>query len=242
VVDPCPCGPSDRIPVADIVAAAATDNDNAAIGLDPDALVSPGGRLRLDLPCGKYFLNGIESNESIVVAVHGNAAIFLDGDLLYDGTQLDFLVAPGAELDLFVSGRVAVRGQFNFGSRAHPFASRLYVGGTGEAVTLQDDTVLNGFVYAADGRVSASHPVTLHGGLFVGEFSSLGDTRLHYDRAILSAGDSCGPPDIDECTDTCTDCGSSEACVGGSCGECSDDGDCCAPMVCHEGSCTIVID
>jgi hypothetical protein len=242
VVDPCPCEPGDRIPVADIVAAAATDNDNAALGLDPDALVSPGGELRLDLPCGRYFLSGIESDEAIVVAVHGRTAIFIEGDLLYGGTRLEFLVYPGAELDLFVSGRVAVRGQFNFGSRARPAASRLYVGGPGEALTLQDDTVLNGFVYAPEGELASSHPVTVHGGLFVGEFSSLGDTRIHYDRAILSAGDACAPPDADECTDTCTDCGSRQACVEGSCGECTGDGDCCAPMRCHEGSCTIFIE
>jgi hypothetical protein len=116
------------------------------------------------------------------------------------------------------------------------------VGGTDEAIRLHDDTHLNGFVYAVEGRVNATHPVTVFGGLFAGEFTSLGDTTLHYDRAVLSAGDNCDPPGDDDCTNTCTDCGSSLACVDGTCGGCTSDADCCAPTTCYMGSCTTLID
>ncbi|MHB1846815.1 MAG: hypothetical protein ACYCWW_18490, partial [Deltaproteobacteria bacterium] len=75
VPPPCDCSPSQLIDVAAIVQDGMLHNDNAAIGLNPDALNSNGtgysGANRLDLPCGRYYLSAIHAGSAITIAVHG---------------------------------------------------------------------------------------------------------------------------------------------------------------------------
>jgi hypothetical protein len=239
VEPPCSCESSDLVPVAAIVAAAASSNDNEAVGLDPSALVDVSEPLRLDLPCGRYVLDGVETDSSITIGIHGRTAIFIDGDIVVDGGRFDFVVQPGAELDVFVTGKIAVDGRFSFGSRSRPAASRLYVGSSAvDAVTFFHDTVFNGFLYAGEGTIDVRHPFEIFGGIFAGDFDSSGETTIHFDRAILRAGNDCDPP-----TGTCSRCGgcpSNQACVDGACGECETSDDCCPPLFCAGGVCLLL--
>lgn len=233
VVEP-PCRCDSRVPVAAIVAAAATANDNEAVGLDPSILINRREPLRLDLPCGRYVLDGVVTDSSITIGIHGKTALFIDGDIVVDGGRFDFIVQPGAELDVFVTGRVSVDGRFVFGSRVRPAASRLYVGSSAaDAVVFFHDTVFHGFLYAGEGTISVRHPLEVFGGVFAGNFDSSGETRIHYDRAILRGGDGCVPPP-GTCSQ-CGDCATTQACIAGVCGACETTADCCAPLFCSEG-------
>ena len=58
VPDPCDCAANQLIDVAAIVASGQASNDDTIIGLDPNVFVNGTGALRLDLPCGRYYLGG----------------------------------------------------------------------------------------------------------------------------------------------------------------------------------------
>jgi len=52
---------------------------------------------------------------------------------------------------------------------------------------------------------------------------------------------STSPPPPPPVCQTCGSCNAGTACVGGSCGPCSYDSDCCSPLICAEGSCQQLI-
>jgi hypothetical protein len=274
---PCDCGADVRVPVGDIVAAAATDNDNDVIGLDPDALQSPGEDLRLELPCGSYYLSAVQSADAITVVATGRTALYVDGDVT-GGAPITFSVAPGGELDLFIAGDFSSSGTVTLGSPAYPALMRVYLGSP-NGVTLSSEIEVGAFLYAAEGGVHSSGDIEVFGGVFAGEYTASGDTTVHYDGAVLSAGESCPPPggvvvDTDggtiapggdggvvdgadggavppddggmtpvdpppESCDSCNDCGN-QACIDGECGSCVTTSDCCAPLLCLDGTCLLV--
>jgi hypothetical protein len=144
IAPPCRCDASEIIPVEAIVAhyAMPANNDNAAIGLDPDALATPASPGRLDLPCGYYYLSRIHTAGAATIAVHGRTAVFVGGSIDI-GSALTFALDPGSTLDVFVGGTVVATASFQVGSPAYPARSRFYVGGVcggaGAACTLDAD-------------------------------------------------------------------------------------------------------
>lgn len=239
VPDPCDCDARARIPVAAIVAAAVDENDNALVGLAPDALVVPGGPRRLDLPCGRYYVSAIDTNSPLTIAAHGRTALFIGGDVR-STAPLDIVVAPGAELDLLVGGGVEVSARLNIGPRDRPAAMRFYVGGVGTALELTNDAIVGGFVYVAEGTVTVSNPLEIFGGVFAGAFRNAGSTTIHYDRGVLRAGDACTPPPEPGGCTSCTECGN-QACIEGACGACTSSAQCCAPLYCGlDGVCSLL--
>jgi hypothetical protein len=132
---PCKrCDPASQIPVnAYITNYSGTNNDNAGIGLNADKFKAgaPGyvGSGILDLPCGYYFLSRIDVAGNLTIVAHGNTALFVQGDINSGpGTGLTISEAPGARLDLFVGGAIALQGSPNLGNSAYPANQRTYVG------------------------------------------------------------------------------------------------------------------
>lgn len=229
----CDCAENKRIPIAAIVAAHESDNDNEALGLDPAALDSPGSALRLDLPCGNFYLTTIDTSLDTTIHVQGRTALYVAGDVAAS-SSLAFVLGPEAELDVFVAGTLRVSDTFVFGSPNYPALSRLYVGGAAK-IALSDDVRLAGQLYAASSeQLVWSAKNAIYGSVLAGSFRSSDVTAIHYDRGVLKAGEDC-PPGGGECG-SCEDC-NNQACKNGVCGECGADSDCCAPLVCREGSC-----
>lgn len=234
---PCDCAPDKILPIANIVAAHRTNNDNALIGLSPDALADVNQPLRVDLPCGRYYLSGIDTNSPLTIHATGRTALFIDGDVV-TGAPLAFTVAPTGELDVFIADKLVTTAKMTIGSPNFPALTRIYVGGVGPSVTLTNDVVIAGFLYMARGAFAAGNPLTVFGGLITGDFRNSNSTAIHYDRQVLEAGDAC-PPEPPQCT-SCADCGN-QACNAGTCGACTSNADCCAPLTCSMGECVIVI-
>jgi hypothetical protein len=122
VPPPCDCAPDRLIPVTSIVSAGHTDNDNATIGLDPDAMVSPGRPARLDLPCGRYYLSKMTSSLAMTIAAHGRAALFIDE--IDTGGPVTITLDSTAELDIFVGGRMSISGPLTGAPWARPVIRR----------------------------------------------------------------------------------------------------------------------
>jgi hypothetical protein len=234
VPPPCDCAASQLIPVAAIVAARQTSNDNAAIGLDP-ALLAKGKQQpgRVDLPCGNYYFDSISAAGPLTIAAHGRTGIYVGGDVV-SSTPLTITLDATAELDLFIAGTLVTSQTLIIGSPNYPALTRVYVGSAAK-LQFSNTAAVAGNFYAAYAQVRWSAPTDIYGAVFAGDFNSSQKTHIHYDLSVLQAGKACAPPPSPGCK-SCQDC-NNQACVNGACGQCRTDDDCCAPLVCFQGKC-----
>ncbi|MGH7270209.1 MAG: DUF7305 domain-containing protein, partial [Polyangiaceae bacterium] len=165
VAPPCDCAPNDIVGVAGVVATYLAHNDDAALGIDPTMLENVQSDVAMTLPCGRIFFTRIGANvASIRLTVARRVALFVGGDLSVADFEID--APPGAEVDLFVSGSVSVRGAFRVGDASNQAGARTYVGGPG--VNLQGAATLAGSLYAPGSvlTLGASAPTTVYGSIF----------------------------------------------------------------------------
>jgi hypothetical protein len=251
VKPPCDC--ASPIPVGSVVTAAKTNNDNASIGLDPAIMTQAGHPPRIDLPCGRYYLLGFNSGGLIVG--HGHTAVFIDGSVTA-GNPLTMTVAdPTSTLDIWISGTIVSTSGFNLGSPSYPALTRVYVGGT-QTLDIQSSLIIGAEIWAGNATVIWESGSDMFGALFAGDFQALSAFNLHHDQGIDYAGGGCPSPGGGSSPDggpggpggadggpggsptcgTCKDCGN-QACVQGTCGQCSSSSQCCPPLVCQAGTC-----
>jgi len=192
VPDPCDCtAPFD---VGAIIAATATVNDNAAKGLDPNRLITPGGSVSLDIGCGTYFLNSIDSAAPVNLNIHGRALLAIAGGVTLSG-GMTIIFDPGAELDLLIGGAVTSYGPYPVGAYTAA-ALRIWIAGAAP-LTFNGHPVIGGIFEAPLSNVSAPSGMEVYGSILASSFA-FGDLVLvHYDQAVLSSGLPCGDPPLD---------------------------------------------
>ena len=111
----------------------------------------------------------------------------------------------------------------------------MYVAGASE-IKFEDQTNIGGYLYAAFGLLNVQSPLEVFGGVYAGDYNANDSVDIHYDREVLNAGDDCPEdPEPPGCT-SCLDC-NGQACNGGTCGDCTTNADCCAPLRCNNGTC-----
>jgi hypothetical protein len=226
VAPPCDCSAGQIVDVAAFVARHASNNDNASIGLDAGALGNLAGPSRLELPCGRFYLDRIGGAGALTISVRGRAALFVDGDISLESTLI-VEVIPGGELDLFVSGALVAQERFTIGSPDRPARARLYFGTTG-SLQISGGALIAANVYAPTAELSASAPIEVFGSLFVRRLNTSADLTIHYDAAILTAAADCPAPSPAGCA-ACPDC-TNDACHPVT-------SQCCAPLSCSGGTC-----
>ena len=236
VPPPCPCEDKDILDVAALVADAKTHNDNTIAGIVPTMFNTMIGYATATLPCGKFYIEQIAGIGDLVIKVTGRAALFVDGSINNTG-NLEFNLSPGAEIDVFIRDNLAITGRATFGQKDRPAASRVYIGGDGDIMLVGDGEFV-GNVYAPRSLVQAVGYGAFLGSLFARDFVCPGFADFSYDMAINHAGDPCTTPTPPP--GTCTQCGTctgGTACVGGKCGACRSDADCCSQLICSGGKC-----
>ncbi len=255
------CSEADRLPISEIVSRhSGPDNDNAAVGLDPEALAGSDGDGILRLPCGEYYLSSIDVNDSTTIVAEGRTALYVGGDVEI-GQNLTIKPTAGAELDVFIAGDVTLDDRIELGDAAYPASTRFYVGGD-DGWDFGSDGRMAGFVYALPGGIVADDGIELYGGMYTDNLDAGSDVEIHYDRGILQAGESCVPPaepdpepvgdagladadgrggmDADGSGGDADGRGGSGETCGGAGASCGEDGDCCVPLVCGaEGTCDV---
>jgi hypothetical protein len=190
VPPPCDCG-AGFVDVAGAIAAAVARNDDQAAGFAPDRLSAVTASTVLDVPCGTYALTGIDTQQSLFLAVHGRALLAVSGDVVL---RAGFTVTldPGAELDLLIGGRLLSSGNNTIGSMT-PARFRIWVSGS-QSVVFDDDPNVGAVIYAGGAQVAASSGLELSGALFAKTLTSGSQVNLHFDQAVLSSGTTCGEP------------------------------------------------
>jgi hypothetical protein len=183
----CVCDP---FSVPDIVTAAATSNDNAALGVAADALVGASGEASLTLTCGRVYLHAITevSPADVTVVVEGNVALFVGGAV--DVSAFSVVLAPGASLDVFVAGPLALRAGSSLGDPARPAALRVY---TGDAtpITLGGDRAFSGLLHADHAPVIIESTMHFHGALVAWEVDAAAGFFVHQDLAFDALASTC---------------------------------------------------
>lgn len=234
---PCPCAPADLLDVGTLVDDARTHNDNAKFGIDQKMLNLVVGNIEVTLPCGRFYLEQIAGAGNLIINVSGRVALFIEDDLAAAG-NLEFRLAPSAEIDIFVKDNLVLTGRAVFGDASRPAASRIYVGGEGDVMLVGADRFV-GNLYAPRSLVTAVGYVDVAGSVFARDFLVPGYANFVYDRAIQDAGDNCdAPPHPPTSCLQCGTCTSGAACVDGACGACRNDADCCSPLTCMDGICS----
>lgn len=269
VPPPCDACGASQVPVGAIVDyyADPTHNDNAKVGLATNALSNLSGTTRIDLPCGYYYFDSINTTGSVTIYAHGHTAVFVGGNV--SGSVVSFSLDPTGTFDVFVKGTVSTGSDFILGNPNYAALTRMYVGGS--ALTLNGEAHFAGLFYAANANVNLTSHLTVYGAFYSNNFKSVENTDIHYDRAALIAGVGCPPPPKpsppdggvpdgggtpdgggapDAASDagvppgtpcgSCKDCGN-QACVqpAGVCGSCTTSSQCCAPLVCIGGTCKV---
>lgn len=229
-----PCNCQQKLDIGALVASFKNNNDNATVGLDPDALANVVGDRQVTLDCGRFYVNSIGGAGKLVINVPKRVALFVGGDVFMSG-QAQVNLGEQGEIDIFVAGDFIVNGDTKFGDPARPAGTRVYVDGS-KAIGLNGTSAFVGNLFAPHAMVVSNVNLEVFGSIYANGFVGNNWVKIHYDKGILKAGDQCKVPP-NKCN-TCGDCGSEQACKGGACTTCSADADCCPPLICYQnGKC-----
>jgi hypothetical protein len=188
---PCGCAPSTLLPISQVVAQAATVNDDAAHGLDPSgaSLIGAG---TLSLPSGTYYFKDVARIGLAKIEVTGHVALAFDGALVSLGVGL-FDIAPGASLDVYVTGLLGTAGAVKLGDPTHPEAFRLFVGGAGGMIATAGVDEWDGLIYAPQADIAFAGVTAVHGSVFANQLAWAGLLEVTYAGAS-QPGSSCTAP------------------------------------------------
>jgi hypothetical protein len=108
----------------------------------------------------------------------------------------------------------------------------MYVGGS--SFTLSAAATVGANVYAPGAVLQLASSFEMWGAIFAQDLQFSGDFAIHYDTSVLEQP-GCTPPGT-PCK-TCDDCsGATPSCKAGTCTACASNADCCAPLVCNQGT------
>jgi hypothetical protein len=236
---PPPCDCDDLLDVSALVDAVNAANDDAKIGLDPHAFELVLGALETTLPCGVYAVTRVTSAGHVKLNVTAKVVLAIDGDFAPTG-NFEIDLAPGASIDVLIRGKLLATGRAVFGRKENPAASRIWIAGDDD-VTLTGAAEFVGNLYAPRSKVTATGYLDVWGSIFARDFIVPGYASFVYDRAVLEAGDDCGPTPPPTTCKRCGVCPGGTACVDGTCTTCKTDADCCGQQVCRAGRCEALL-
>jgi hypothetical protein len=187
---PCICDGAAEVTAA--VGDHAVANHDAEISIGPDRLVNVDGDDRLDLPCGRFYLDeisGTTAGKTVVIAAGGRTSLFI-GDNITLKQNLTIELEPDAELDVFVGGFIQVEGVAILGDRARPRALRIHVASSG-SINLSPGSALSGNLYAPLSDLNSTGPLEVYGAVVVNHINGADTVTVHHDLAITAAGEDC---------------------------------------------------
>lgn len=181
---PCACGDDERTDVAGIVAAARTDNDNGANGVDANGFTFVAGDIEMTLAEGRNFFEDFVAAGAVRIEVTGPTVMYVDGDLAFAGLFEVILADDDSSLDVFINGNLAAAGALDIGSSTSPSKVRIYVAGD-EDIAIAGAADLGASIFAPGSRVALAGDFEFDGALVAGSLAQAGVLRVRYDADIL---------------------------------------------------------
>jgi hypothetical protein len=170
---PCDCDPATFFDVEAAVAAAAQASQGQSSW---DAV----GDNELHLTGGNYYVTSADVVGRTTIRVDAPSSVYVDGSLRQVGAE-QWQIAPGATLDLFVSGDVLSVGRLIAGNPSDPTSFRLYVGGSGKTMLgAVGDTQLYGALYAPRSVVGFVGNTKVVGSIFAKALDAVGALTVEY--------------------------------------------------------------
>jgi hypothetical protein len=160
------------------VRAHATDNDNTRVASTLSGIEHFSAPLTATLPCGRYYLAGIQGEGALVLRVTGHVALYIDGSVqLPQGLRIE---APApARVTLVVNGAFHITGGFTLGEAAtttarHVLAvnSQVYLDG--------GESLLDGALYAPQTELLSTAPLEIRGAAYVDRARLNNATAIRY--------------------------------------------------------------
>lgn len=242
VDDPCPCDPDELLDIPAIVQDGRVNNHNAQAGIDPGILSGLVGLHRVELPCGRYYIDEVSGVGDVQLVVNGRTALYVGGDISNVGI-FDIELGPQGEIDIYVEGNLNQIGYSPFGNVTRPSGVRIYVAGD-QQIDFAGFEPFGGNLYAPHADLYAAGYIDITGSIFVHDVWSGNYIDVEYDLDILEVGGDpeCGPdeppPGEPQCNSKCSEaCAVGQACVEGYCTACGGDSDCCGALICDHGAC-----
>ncbi|MEC8024276.1 MAG: hypothetical protein VX223_10105, partial [Myxococcota bacterium] len=193
VVPPCSCTAGELLPIPQIAEyyALPSAHQNDTIGLQTDALIQPNGPVHLNLPCGIFYLDAIQTSHGLSITSSGRSLLIVGSNVSVGG-QLNIHPMPGGELDIFVAGTFRAFDKATVGAPSYPAATRLYLGGPGDAF-FDAGVALYGMLHTSQSTLKLEDTSDIYGALAVYRFQSRLEAYVHYDQAALQLGTFCTP-------------------------------------------------
>lgn len=185
---PCACDETDE--VVGFVADAASNNDNAAQGIDPSALDGVAGDHTLEVGPGRVYLNAIDVAGVLTFVVTGPTAIYIGGDLQAAGLVDVEFTSDDAELNLFIDGSIRTAGQLELGTDEDVSKVRVYMSGNGD-ISLAGGLAIRGGLSAPLSDIRTAGDVILEGAILVGRLHSAGVVTVNYDTGFIAPDGEC---------------------------------------------------
>lgn len=191
VASPCGCNPATFLDVVERVKDARTANENATRGIGTTKLSSIGAT-SLKLTSGSYYFEDAESVGQLTLEIEGAVAVHLDGDLRFVGDG-NFVLAPGATLDLFIAGDVQSVGRL-VAEGADPSAVRLFIGGESPVVMSVGQKRFRGAIYAPTASLQYVGDVEIDGAVLTRKLAGVGDLRINQWTPVDNIPEDCLDP------------------------------------------------
>jgi hypothetical protein len=148
------------------------------------------GASEVHLATGSYYVKSAQVVGEATFVIEGNVSVFIDGSLETVGSA-QWQLAPGASLDLFVSGNVEHVGSLSAGDATNPGAFRLYLGGDQTATV--GEAAFFGSLYAPRAKVLYVGDARIVGSIFAKSLEAIGTLTVEYGDP-LTPPQSCNEP------------------------------------------------
>lgn len=187
----CGCAEADILDIGGLVAAARTQNDNAAQGLPTS--IRAIGLVDVKLATGSYYFTDLATIGATRLTIDGHVSLYLDGDLEHIGAAW-IRLENGAMLDLYVSGSVKTIGHVDLGNKWAPSSFRMYVGGSDPSTLSVGNQIFNGAIYAPRVDLTYVGNTKIRGALTARRVLGVGNLEIGYAAPECPQEDPPDPP------------------------------------------------
>ncbi len=134
----------------------------------------------------------LDQSSTLIIQGSGVVTIYLNGNLSLDHASI-LNIASGVTVNIYMTGFLALNNGATMGDTSTDVASRLTVYSSDGSVTLDQNSVFVGAIYAPLAIASLDHGSVVYGAIIANQLSLDNAAQLHYDKSLNLGGSGGGP-------------------------------------------------